>query len=163
MGEQIDYAALLRGPIMKVAGMGPLCVRCGADAVAVVSVRKVLQDRSASWPVCGQQRCHAGALTEAVQALDAISTASAPATMPGLASVAPQEPRNRALGLSGADERHSAVQGVIDGPHSRACGWRQHEHGADCHPNCPTCHGGPATGGVVARGTVIIDAEATDG
>lgn len=26
-------------------------------------------------------------------------------------------------------------------PHSRACGWRNHPHGSDCHPNCPTCHG----------------------
>ena len=26
-------------------------------------------------------------------------------------------------------------------PHSRACGWRNHEHGTACHPNCPTCHG----------------------
>ena len=28
-------------------------------------------------------------------------------------------------------------------PHSRACGIRNHEHGPDCHPNCPTCHGKP--------------------
>lgn len=26
-------------------------------------------------------------------------------------------------------------------PHSRACGGRAHPHGADCHSNCPTCHG----------------------
>ena len=26
-------------------------------------------------------------------------------------------------------------------PHSRACGITKHEHGADCHTNCPTCHG----------------------
>lgn len=26
-------------------------------------------------------------------------------------------------------------------PHSRACGVRRHEHGPDCHPNCPTCGG----------------------
>lgn len=26
-------------------------------------------------------------------------------------------------------------------PHSRACGWRQHEHGRSCSTNCPTCHG----------------------
>ena len=28
-----------------------------------------------------------------------------------------------------------------DGPHSRACGPRKHDHGTDCHPNCQTCHG----------------------
>lgn len=28
-------------------------------------------------------------------------------------------------------------------PHSRACGWGKHEHGVDCHSNCPTCHGKP--------------------
>lgn len=27
------------------------------------------------------------------------------------------------------------------GPHSRACGVRRHEHGPDCHRNCPTCGG----------------------
>lgn len=26
-------------------------------------------------------------------------------------------------------------------PHSRACGFRKHDHGADCNRNCPTCHG----------------------
>jgi hypothetical protein len=26
-------------------------------------------------------------------------------------------------------------------PHGRACGWKAHEHGTDCHANCPTCHG----------------------
>lgn len=26
-------------------------------------------------------------------------------------------------------------------PHSRACGWRHHEHGTACHSNCPTCGG----------------------
>jgi hypothetical protein len=26
-------------------------------------------------------------------------------------------------------------------PHSRACGIVSHEHGADCHSNCPTCGG----------------------
>lgn len=36
---------------------------------------------------------------------------------------------------------------TINEPHSRACGIRQHEHGRDCHENCPTCGGGvrPAT------------------
>lgn len=29
-----------------------------------------------------------------------------------------------------------------DLPHSRACGIRPHDHGPDCHENCPTCHGG---------------------
>lgn len=29
-------------------------------------------------------------------------------------------------------------------PHSRACGWRRHDHGAECHSNCPTCGGRPA-------------------
>lgn len=27
-------------------------------------------------------------------------------------------------------------------PHSRACGIIPHEHGRQCHRNCPTCHGG---------------------
>lgn len=27
------------------------------------------------------------------------------------------------------------------GPHSRACGIKRHEHGRDCHANCPTCGG----------------------
>ena len=27
--------------------------------------------------------------------------------------------------------------------HSRACGFRKHDHGRDCHQNCPTCHGLP--------------------
>lgn len=26
-------------------------------------------------------------------------------------------------------------------PHSRACGFRKHDHGKDCSTNCPTCHG----------------------
>lgn len=26
-------------------------------------------------------------------------------------------------------------------PHSRACGFAAHEHGAACHSNCPTCYG----------------------
>lgn len=30
-------------------------------------------------------------------------------------------------------------------PHSRACGIRKHDHGPDCHENCPTC-GGKAAG-----------------
>lgn len=25
-------------------------------------------------------------------------------------------------------------------PHSRACGWRQHDHGSACASDCPTCH-----------------------
>lgn len=28
-----------------------------------------------------------------------------------------------------------------EGPHSRACGIRRHDHGPDCHSNCPTCGG----------------------
>ena len=27
-------------------------------------------------------------------------------------------------------------------PHSRACGIRKHDHGSECHSNCPTCGGG---------------------
>lgn len=27
------------------------------------------------------------------------------------------------------------------GPHSRACGWLEHDHGPRCSENCPTCHG----------------------
>lgn len=29
----------------------------------------------------------------------------------------------------------------VENGHSRACGIQNHEHGPDCHPNCPTCHG----------------------
>lgn len=29
----------------------------------------------------------------------------------------------------------------IEAPHSRACGYVKHDHGPDCHTNCPTCHG----------------------
>jgi len=28
-----------------------------------------------------------------------------------------------------------------DGPHSRACGFRKHDHGPACNKNCPTCGG----------------------
>lgn len=28
-------------------------------------------------------------------------------------------------------------------PHSRACGMHAHDHGPDCHTNCPTCQGNP--------------------
>lgn len=41
----------------------------------------------------------------------------------------------------------------MEGPHSRACGWRQHEHGPDCHSNCPTCGG-------IGGGPVAADAGA---
>lgn len=37
------------------------------------------------------------------------------------------------------DERIHA--GDAGGPHSRACGITRHDHGPDCHPNCPTCGG----------------------
>ena len=33
-------------------------------------------------------------------------------------------------------------------PHSRACGFRPHEHGTSCSPDCPTCHGQPDLGQV---------------
>lgn len=26
-------------------------------------------------------------------------------------------------------------------PHSKACGFRMHEHGSQCSSSCPTCHG----------------------
>jgi hypothetical protein len=34
-------------------------------------------------------------------------------------------------------------QPVDNRPHSRICGISFHDHGVDCHPNCPTCHGVP--------------------
>lgn len=34
-----------------------------------------------------------------------------------------------------------SAEGEVPGPHSRACGWRKHDHGAACHRNCPTCGG----------------------
>ena len=38
---------------------------------------------------------------------------------------------------------HQAGKALADDrPHSRACGIRRHEHGVDCHANCPTCAGG---------------------
>lgn len=30
---------------------------------------------------------------------------------------------------------------IAQRPHSRACGWRKHEHGLACHTNCPSCGG----------------------
>jgi uncharacterized protein (DUF1778 family) len=35
------------------------------------------------------------------------------------------------------------AQNYGDPPHSRACGIIPHEHGTDCHTNCPTCGGRP--------------------
>lgn len=35
-----------------------------------------------------------------------------------------------------------------ESPHSKACGHAQHDHGVDCSPNCPTCHGVPKPIGV---------------
>lgn len=31
-----------------------------------------------------------------------------------------------------------------DMPHSRACRFVRHDHGSDCHTNCPTCGGNAA-------------------
>lgn len=31
----------------------------------------------------------------------------------------------------------------MSAPHSRACGIRRHDHGSECHSNCPTCGGQP--------------------
>ena len=39
----------------------------------------------------------------------------------------------------------------LDSPHSRACGFSRHDHGPDCHPNCPTCSGGAGIEGPVPR------------
>lgn len=36
---------------------------------------------------------------------------------------------------------HPEGEKVEVGPHSRACGIRKHEHGSECHSNCPTCGG----------------------
>lgn len=54
-------------------------------------------------------------------------------------------------------------------PHSRACGWRDHEHGPACSTNCPTCAGKPVAAVVddaamrphldvhqVPRGSVVV-------
>lgn len=52
----------------------------------------------------------------------------------------PQAALRALLGLPAlptVDDRLSHRQG----PHSRACGISQHEHGPSCHTNCPTCHG----------------------
>lgn len=37
--------------------------------------------------------------------------------------------------------RSEVPQPSAEGPHSRACGIRKHDHGDACHSNCPTCHG----------------------
>lgn len=44
-------------------------------------------------------------------------------------------------GASVTVERSDPPSEGRDGPHSRACGWRPHEHGPACHKNCPTCGG----------------------
>jgi hypothetical protein len=36
---------------------------------------------------------------------------------------------------------HRQQESHASGPHSRACGFRLHEHGPECHTNCPTCGG----------------------
>jgi uncharacterized protein (DUF2267 family) len=40
-------------------------------------------------------------------------------------------------------------------PHSRACGIREHPHGAACHSNCPTCHGRRENAVVSKEGQVV--------
>lgn len=42
-------------------------------------------------------------------------------------------------------------------PHSRACGIRNHEHGPECHTNCPTCHGKPDAWTVLPAGMAFAD------
>jgi len=41
----------------------------------------------------------------------------------------------------GVDHSPEAMTVTREGPHSRACGIRRHDHGVDCHSNCPTCGG----------------------
>lgn len=38
-------------------------------------------------------------------------------------------------------EQERQEAGLNEGPHSRACGVRKHDHGPECHSNCPTCGG----------------------
>lgn len=59
-----------------------------------------------------------------------------------------------AVGLAIEDTGEAIDSGKVaeqpdDGPHSRACGIRKHDHGRDCHANCPTC--GSAPGKVALR------------
>lgn len=43
---------------------------------------------------------------------------------------------------SAGDRLHESVTATADiRPHSRACGFRHHDHGAACAPDCPTCYG----------------------
>lgn len=48
---------------------------------------------------------------------------------------------------------YAEQQGLTDDrPHSRACGFRRHPHGPECHPNCPTC------GNAVLRNAAMTEA-----
>ena len=40
-----------------------------------------------------------------------------------------------------ADQTQRLPYKLDQRPHSRACGWRKHDHGVDCSSNCPTCGG----------------------
>lgn len=39
-----------------------------------------------------------------------------------------------------AEDLPPVDKSTLEGPHSRACGVIPHLHGAQCHPNCPTCN-----------------------
>lgn len=40
-----------------------------------------------------------------------------------------------------AYDRVPRTEEARTGPHSRACGIKRHDHGTECHSNCPTCRG----------------------
>lgn len=38
-------------------------------------------------------------------------------------------------------DKRKPTRRKVNGPHSRACGIREHDHGSACHANCPSCGG----------------------
>lgn len=49
--------------------------------------------------------------------------------------------RGLADALEACSRRPEVPEPSAEGPHSRACGIKRHEHGRECNDNCPTCHG----------------------
>jgi hypothetical protein len=51
------------------------------------------------------------------------------------------DPDNPRCDKNASQNTSPAEPELSEGPHSRACGIRRHNHGSDCHANCPTCGG----------------------
>lgn len=47
---------------------------------------------------------------------------------------------------------------MTEQPHSRACDWTPHPHGAACSSNCPTCGGTDPTEPGPALRLIVVDA-----